>query len=130
MTATPSAAPAAAPPPELDGRWFQLVVDDPAGGAPYGQYHVADDLVWAEFYAGGTLRSGRLVGQRRSDGSFRAAYCLLTATGELVTGECTSIPELDARGLVRIADHFRRTDGTTGVTYIEEIPPPAASREA
>lgn len=130
MTATHSSVPPGAVCPDVDGRWFQLVVDDPAGGAPYGQYHAVDDLVWAEFYAGGTLRSGRLVGQLRPDGSFRAAYCLLTATGELVTGECTSIPELDARGLVRIADHFRRSDGTTGVTYIEEIPPPAASREA
>jgi hypothetical protein len=114
--------------PDVDGVWFQLVVDDPAAGAPYGQYHREDDLVWAEFYAGGSLRSGRLVGHLRPDGSFDAAYCLLTASGDLVSGECHSVPALDARGQIRIADHFRRSDGSTGVTYIEQIPTPV--REA
>ncbi|GAB2585193.1 hypothetical protein GCM10027269_46020 [Kribbella endophytica] len=114
--------------PDVDGVWFRLVVDDPAGGAPYGQYHRDNDLVWAEFYAGGTLRSGRLVGHLQDDGSIRAAYCLLTAAGEVVSGECLSIPEFDARGNIRIADHFRRGDGSSGVTYIEQIPAPV--REA
>lgn len=114
--------------PDVDGVWFRLVVDDPAAGAPYGQYHRSDDLVWAEFYAGGTLRSGRLVGQLRPDGTFDAAYCLLTAAGELVSGQCHSVPAFDARGNIRIADHFRRGDGTTGISYIEQIPAPV--REA
>ena len=114
--------------PDVDGVWFQLVVDDPAAGAPYGQYHREDDLVWAEFYAGGSLRSGRLVGRLQHDGSIEAAYCLLTAAGDLVTGECHSVPEYDSRGNIRIADHFRRSDGSTGVTYIEQIPAPV--REA
>lgn len=114
--------------PDVNGVWFQLVVDDPAAGAPYGQYHREDDLVWAEFYAGGSLRSGRLVGHLQSDGSFDAAYCLLTTAGELVSGECHSVPQYDASGNIRIADHFRRSDGSTGVTYIEQIPAPV--REA
>ncbi|TWD83533.1 hypothetical protein FB561_4697 [Kribbella amoyensis] len=114
--------------PDVDGVWFQLVVDDPAGGAPYGQYHREDDLVWAEFFAGGRLRSGRLVGHLQADGSIKAAYCLLMATGDLVSGECLSVPEVDARGNLRIADHFRRSDGTTGISYIEQIPAPV--REA
>jgi len=110
--------------PDVDGLWFQLVVDDPAAGAPYGQYHRQDDLVWAEFYAGGTLRSGRLVGYLQQDGSIRAVYCLLTAAGDLVSGECLSVPEFDARGTIRIADHFRRSDGSTGISYIQQIPDP------
>ena len=118
--------------PDVDGVWFRLVVDDPAqdavGGAPYGQYHRDDDLVWAEFYAGRTQRSGRLVGHLQDDGSIQAAYCLLTAAGEVVSGECVSIPEFDARGNIRIADHFRRSDGSSGITYIEQIPAPV--REA
>lgn len=114
--------------PDVDGVWFRLEVDDPAAGAPYGQYHREDDLVWAEFYAGGTLRSGRLVGHLRPDGSFDAAYCLLTETGDLVIGECHSIPDFDAQGNIRITDHFRRSDGTTGVSHIRQIPAPV--REA
>lgn len=114
--------------PDVDGVWFRLEVDDPAGGAPYGQYHREDDLVWAEFSAGGTLRSGRLVGLLRPDGSFDAVYCLVTATGDLVSGECHSVPEFDAQGNIRIRDHFRRADGTTGISAIRQIPAPV--REA
>ena len=109
--------------PDVDGVWFQLVAEEGAS-TPYGQYHREDDLVWAEFYAGGTLRSGRLVGRLQPDGSIRGAYCLLTADGELVSGECRSNPEYDVRGNIRITDHFRRSDGTRGVSYIEQIPAP------
>ncbi len=64
----------------------------------------------------------------QDDGSIRAAYSLLTVAGEVVSGECVSIPEFDARGNIRIADHFCRSDGSSGVTYIEQIPAPV--REA
>ena len=117
---------AAAPdpsPPEVDGVWFQLVAEEGAS-TPYGQYHRDGDLIWAEFYAGGTLRSGRLVGHLQADGSINSAYCLLTSDGSLVTGEARSVVEYDVRGKLRIADHFRRSDGTTGVSYIEQIPAP------
>ena len=111
--------------PDVDGVWFRLEAEGPA---PYGQYHREDDLVWAEFYAGGTLRSGRLVGRVQPDGSFDAAYCLIDAAGELIIGECHSVPEFDAQGNIRITDHFRRSDGTTGVSHIRQIPAPV--REA
>ncbi|WP_157979686.1 hypothetical protein [Kribbella monticola] len=119
-----AAAPEPSAVPDVDGVWFQLVRDDPSASTPYGQYHREDDLVWAEFYAGGSLRSGRLVGRMQPDGTIRGAYCLLTADGELVSGECRSIPEYDLRGNIRITDHFRRSDGTRGVSSIEQIPAP------
>ncbi|MFK4089852.1 hypothetical protein ACI2LF_37425 [Kribbella sp. NPDC020789] len=112
------------PAPDVDGLWFRLEVDEPAGSAPYGQYHRDNDLVWAEFYGGGTLRSGRLVGRLRADGSFDASYCLLTGTGELISGTCHSIPEIDAQGNIVISDHFERADGTRGVSRIRQIPAP------
>ena len=62
------------------------------------------------------------------DGSFDAAYCLISATGELISGECHSVPEFDAQGNIRITDHFRRSDGTTGTSHIRQIPAPV--REA
>lgn len=109
--------------PEIDGVWFQQVAEDGAS-TPYGQYHRDGDLIWAEFYAGGSLRSGRLVGHLQPDGSIDSAYCLLTSAGDLVSGECHSILEYDVRGNLRIADHFRRSDGRTGVSYFEQIPAP------
>ncbi|MFI5731535.1 hypothetical protein ACIA49_15535 [Kribbella sp. NPDC051587] len=110
--------------PDVDGVWFRLENDDPDSEAPYGQYHREDDLVWAEFYAGGTLRSGRLVGRLRADGTFDASYCLLTESGELISGGCHSVPEFDAQGNIVISDHFERADGSRGVSRIRQIPSP------
>lgn len=113
---------------DYDGRWFGLVADplapvDPHD-RPFGQYHQDGSLVWAEFYAGGRLRSGRLVGLGRPDGTIDAGYCLLTVDGEVVTGRVHSVPEVLPDGRIRLADHYRRLDGSTGVSYIEELPRP------
>ncbi len=109
-----------------DGRWFGLVADPDAPvdhrDRPFGQYHQDGALVWAEFYPGGRLRSGRLVGLGRTDGSIDAGYCLLMADGELVAGEVHSVPVRLPDGRIRLADHWRRLDGSTGVSYIEELP--------
>ncbi|WP_132172543.1 hypothetical protein [Kribbella antibiotica] len=110
--------------PDVDGLWFRLDGDEPASEAPYGQYHREDNVIWAEFYAGGTLRTGRLVGQLRTDGTFDASYCLLTETGELISGACHSVPEFDAQGNIVISDHFQRADGSSGVSRIRQIPGP------
>ena len=111
---------------DYDGRWFGLVADPdtpaPTGDRPFGQYHQDGSLVWAEFYAGGRLRSGRLVGLGRADGSIDAGYCLLMADGELVAGRVHSVPVVMPDGRIRLADHWRRFDGSAGVSYIEELP--------
>jgi hypothetical protein len=117
---------------DYDGRWFGLVSEGPDAPVreddrPFGQYHQDGSLVWAEFYAGGRLRSGRLVGLRRDDGSIDAGYCLLMADGEVAAGEVHSVPVVLPDGRIRLADHWRRLDGSTGVSYIEEFPAHAAS---
>lgn len=110
---------------DYDGRWFGLVAEAEAsvdqGDRPFGQYHQQGSLVWAEFYSGGRLRSGRLVGLGRADGTIDAGYCLLMADGELVAGQVHSVPVRLADGRIRLADHWRRLDGSAGVSYIEEL---------
>lgn len=108
-------------PVDLAGRRFA-----PAGstGAPssVGRYHQDGDTVWADF-AGPTVRAGRLVGTRRPDGVIDAAYCYVTADGAAVAGTCESTPEVLADGRVRLTERWRRMDGSSGVSVIEEIGP-------
>lgn len=105
-------------------RFRSRAVETASGGeGPIGHYHQAGDLVWAEF-SGGKVRRGSLVGTCASDGVLTLAYCQVLTTGEVISGECRSIPERLADGRIRLREEWRRhgpaTD--TGVSYIEELP--------
>ena len=52
-----------------------------------------------------------------------AAYCLVSKDGTSVAGACVSRPTLLADGRIRLTEHWRRLDGSTGVSYVEEVPP-------
>lgn len=108
------------PPPEYGGRRFRPVGVGPGG--PEGQYQQDGDLVWAEF-AGPAVRAGRLVGTRRADGVLDAAYCFVTVAGETVAGACLTTPEPLPDGRLRLTEHWRRLDGSTGVSHLEEVTP-------
>ena len=111
------------PPPDYGGRRFRPAGDGAAAAASAeGRYYQDGDVVWAEF-AGPAVRAGRLVGTRRPDGALDAAYCFLTAAGETVAGACVSTPELLADGRLRLTEHWRRLDGSTGVSHVEEVLP-------
>jgi hypothetical protein len=119
-SATPSDAPC---PVDYGGRHFRPVGGGPSRAGtetPVGHYHQDGDLVWAEF-SGAAVRVGRLVGTRRTDGVIDAAYCLVTADGEAVAGSCLSTPTVQADGRVQLTEHWRRLDGSTGVSHLEEV---------
>jgi hypothetical protein len=104
--------------PTYGGRRF-TPIGHAAGGA-VGHYFQDGDMVWAEI-AGPDVRVGRLVGSVRPDGVIDAAYCFVTAAGT-VAGECVSTPEVLADGRIRLVERWRRMDGSSGVSTIEEIP--------
>ena len=91
----------------------------PPGERPTGRYHQDGELVWADF-SGGSLRVGRLVGVAAPDGTIDAAYCQVMADGEVVAGRCVSRPTPLPGGRIRLAEHWVRHDGSTGVSYIDE----------
>ena len=106
-----------------DGRRFRST-DHPAHAeAPVGHYHQDGTLVWAEF-TGAAVRAGRLVGGCRPDGVIDAAYCMVTVAGDTVAGVVVSTPTVLADGRVRLDEHWRRMDGSSGVSHIEEIAEP------
>lgn len=103
-----------------DGRVFEPVAFAGPGAPPRGRYSQHEDLVWAEF-SGAGLRSGRLVGRCGPDGAIDAAYCQVMADGAVVAGRCTSTPRLLADGRLRLTERWRRIDGTSGTSEIEEV---------
>lgn len=108
---------------DYGGRRFRPAVSEPGpAGAepPIGHYHQAGDLVWAEF-SGAAVLAGRLVGTCRPDGTIDAAYCLVTKAGETIAGACVSVPAVLADGRVRLTEHWRRLDGSSGISCIEEV---------
>jgi hypothetical protein len=104
---------------DYDGRRFRprgSVSPDTA----VGHYHQRGDQLWAEF-AGPTVRLGRLVGDCGIDGVIRAAYCMVTTDGETVAGTCVTTPTMGADGRLELAEHWRRMDGSSGVSHLEEV---------
>ena len=69
----------------------------------------------------GSVRVGRLVGSVRSDDSIDASYCFVTAAGETVAGACVSTPTRLTDGRVRLTEDWRRIDGSSGISIIEEV---------
>jgi mannose-6-phosphate isomerase-like protein (cupin superfamily) len=109
---------------DYDGRVFRSAAAETAGAGgagPIGHYHQRGDLVWAEF-SGGRVRRGSLTGRCGPDGVLTLAYGQLLDDGEVVAGVCTSLPELLPDGRVRLREQWRRFDGSTGVSVIEETP--------
>jgi hypothetical protein len=113
--------------PSYDGRLFGPL--EPTAGSVVGHYHQQDDLVWAEF-AGGPVRTGRLVGVRDRAGVIEAAYCQVMTDGEVVAGRCLSTPSVLGDGRIRLTEQWRRADGSSGVSYIQELPPSPSGQNA
>jgi hypothetical protein len=104
---------------DYDGRRFRPVGDG-SDASTVGSYHQKDGVVWAEF-SGSLVAAGRLVGTCDPQGLIDAAYCMVTGEGGTIAGTCRSTPALLADGRVTLTERWRRMDGSTGVSYLEEI---------
>jgi hypothetical protein len=109
---------------DYDGRRFAPAGHpdggDPAAGGALAEWRQDGDVVKA-FFAGGSLRAGFLAGTVDADGAVDAAYCQVVADGTVQAGRCTSTPLQLADGRLRMREELRRIDGSTGVSFIEEV---------
>lgn len=112
---------------DYDGRRFT-----PAGGGPGSDLPVAlwqrDGTTVTARFSGGPVRAGFLLGSVSHDGVVDAAYGQLVtdgSTGRLIVqaGRVTTTPELLPDGRLRMREEWRRTDGSAGVSYLEEVLP-------
>jgi hypothetical protein len=113
----------------VDGRWFAAPGRVAGPDTTVGQYHETPELVWAE-YAGGDVVAGRIVGRRLDDGTLDLAYGHLHRDGTVVAGRVHSVPTALPDGRTRIEEHWRRLDGGSGVSVIEELAQPPAAAQA
>ena len=112
-------------PIHYDGRRFRSVENSETGEAgpetvfSYGQ---SGDVVSAT-YGGGDVRLGTLVATVDSGGNLDARYGHVNTSGELMTGECRTTPEVLPDGRLRLHEEWRWTSGdrSSGTSVVEEI---------
>ncbi len=79
--------------------------------------------VLTAIYSGGQIISGHLIGLVDEAGNIDMRYHQVNQQGELMTGICTSKPELLANGKIRLHETWQWTsgDGSQGISIIEEV---------
>ena len=110
---------------DYDGRRFRSVENSDTGEVGpetvFG-YRQDGDVVSAT-YEGGDVRFGTLVATADNEGNLDARYGHVNVSGELMTGECRSTPEVLPDGRLRLHEEWRWTsgDGSSGRSVVEEI---------
>lgn len=85
-------------------------------------YHQNGSVVTAD-YSGGKIVQGNLIAIVDEDGSLDMRYQHINSDGELMTGICTSTPEIMSDGRIRLHEKWQWTccNGDSGESVIEEI---------
>ena len=110
---------------DYDGRRFRSVENSGTGevgpGTTFG--YSQDGNVVRAAYEGGGVRFGCLIATTDDEGNLDARYQHVNSSGELMTGECRSTPEVLADGRIRLHEEWRWTsgDGSSGRSVVEEI---------
>lgn len=74
-------------------------------------------------YKGGHILKGHLIGLVDNDGTINMRYHQINKNGELMTGICTSKPEIDSSGKIKLYESWEWTSGdkSKGTSILEEI---------
>lgn len=86
-------------------------------------HYVQNGNILTASYSGGEIRSGHLLGLVNENGHIDMRYHQVNNKGELMTGICTSIPEILPNGKIRLHETWRWTSGdqSAGTSIIEEV---------
>lgn len=74
-------------------------------------------------YAGGKIKYGHLIALVDQDGNIDMRYHQINDKGELMTGICTSRPEILENGKIRLHETWQWTSGdcSKGQSVLEEL---------
>jgi hypothetical protein len=74
-------------------------------------------------YAGGKIKYGHLIGLVDNTGKIEMRYHQVNESGELMTGICSSTPEILSNGKIRLHESWEWTSGdkSKGESIIEEL---------
>ncbi len=86
------------------------------------EYHQNGKILTSE-YQGGQIVKGHLIGLVDPEGTIDMRYHQINTKGELMTGICTSKPELMPNGKIRLHETWQWTSGdqSTGTSVLEEL---------
>lgn len=87
-------------------------------------YQQKGNIVWAE-YSGGVIVKGFLVAKVIENDALDMRYEHINSAGEIMTGKCSSTPEILPDGRIRLYEKWQWTSGdlSSGESIIEEIIP-------
>ena len=108
-----------------NGRKFKVIAkseNSEVAGDTIFEYKQVGNILTAS-YSGGEIQMGHLLGVVDSKGTINLCYHQINAKGGLMTGKCTSIPEVLSNGKIRLHEHWEWTSGnhSKGTSIIEEI---------
>ncbi|CAL2108688.1 N-acetylglutamate synthase [Tenacibaculum sp. 190524A02b] len=74
-------------------------------------------------YEGQHILKGHLIGKVSDDGVIDMRYHQINKQGELMTGTCTSTPEVGTNGKIKLYEEWQWTSGnkSKGSSVLEEI---------
>jgi len=85
-------------------------------------YEQAGDILTCT-YSGGSIVNGHLIGSVDSEGNIDMRYHQVNMEGVLMTGICSSKPEIMPNGKIRLVESWQWTSGdkSKGRSILEEV---------
>ncbi|MGE9312287.1 n-acetylglutamate synthase [Niabella sp. CJ426] len=86
-------------------------------------HYVQKGNILTASYSGGKIKSGHLIGLVDENGKINMRYHQVNHQDELMTGICSSVPEILPNGKIRLHETWQWTSGdrSAGTSVIEEI---------
>lgn len=109
-----------------NGKKFKLVqasANSALGDHIVFEYKQEHQIIFCK-YSNANIKHGQLLGQVDTNGIIHISYHQINMLGELMTGICTSKPEILHNGTIRLHESWRWTNGdlSSGHSILEEIP--------
>lgn len=110
---------------DYNGRRFRAVQNTENGETSSETIFIYEqsDVILTSRYSGGRIVSGHLIGLVDAQGRIDMRYHQVNDRGELMTGVCSSVPEIMPNGKIRLHESWRWTsgDGSSGSSVLEEL---------
>jgi hypothetical protein len=86
-------------------------------------YYKQEGNIISSEYKGGRIIHGHLIGLVNEDGCIEMCYHQVNINNEIMTGKCSSRPEILVNGKIRLHETWQWTSGdfSSGTSIIEEI---------
>jgi hypothetical protein len=86
-------------------------------------HYIQEGDILTSNYSGGKIVKGHLIGKVDGNGVIDMRYHQINTAGELMTGICSSTPEVLPNGKIRLHETWQWTSGdlSKGTSIIEEI---------